>query len=168
MEWRPCPGFEDLYAISETGGVRRTNGDGRSKGLLKGEVGVGGYVRVTLSRNGACRKFLVHRLVCEAWHGPPPSPQHEAAHEDGDNANNHYGNLAWKTPRENCADRSKHGKWSPPKGEASPSAKITTADVSFIRRRREFGLTQYDLSAKLGISQSQVSRIERGTRWKTD
>ncbi len=42
-----------------------------------------------------------HRLVCEAFWGPPPAPGLEADHKDGTKSNNHYENLEWVTDPEN-------------------------------------------------------------------
>ena len=44
---------------------------------------------------------LVHRIVCRAWHGPPPTPKHQVNHIDGDKTNNHPENLEWVTQTEN-------------------------------------------------------------------
>jgi hypothetical protein len=43
----------------------------------------------------------VSRLVCEAFHGAPPSDIHQAAHLDCDPSNNYEWNLEWQTPAEN-------------------------------------------------------------------
>jgi hypothetical protein len=50
----------------------------------------------------------VHHLVLEAFVGPRPAG-HEAAHGDGDKTNNALANLRWATPKENAADRYRHG-----------------------------------------------------------
>jgi hypothetical protein len=72
----------------------------------------------------------------EAFVGPCPSGQ-EAAHLDGDPANNRLDNLAWKTPVENMGDQEKHQtlNW----GERHGGAKLTEADVIAIRQLRSFG-----------------------------
>lgn len=54
---------------------------------------------------------VVSRLVCERVYGPPPTPDHEAAHSCG---RGHEGcvtqnHLSWKTATENQADRVAHG-----------------------------------------------------------
>lgn len=56
-------------------------------------------------------KLLVHRIACEALHGPPPTQKHEAAHNCGKGhlgcCNPHH--LRWATRAENQADRKIHG-----------------------------------------------------------
>ena len=59
------------------------------------------------SRDGYCRvgvngkKFLVHRLVCEAFWGPPWASGLEVDHVDGTQSNNHFENLEWVTAQVN-------------------------------------------------------------------
>ncbi len=43
----------------------------------------------------------VHRLVCEAFHGPPPFPKAVVIHLDEDATNNRAENLRWGTQKEN-------------------------------------------------------------------
>jgi hypothetical protein len=54
---------------------------------------------------------IVSRLVCEHVNGPPPTPEHQAAHSCG---NGHEAcctkrHLSWKTAKENSDDRPIHG-----------------------------------------------------------
>jgi hypothetical protein len=44
----------------------------------------------------------VHRIVCVAFHGPPPSNQHVVDHIDTNRANNRPENLRWLTRLENA------------------------------------------------------------------
>lgn len=56
------------------------------------------------------RRYLVHRLVCEAFHGDPPSLKYHAAHVNGDSLDNKEFNLYWATPQQNIDDRERHKK----------------------------------------------------------
>jgi len=50
------------------------------------------------------RKFgnlKVHRLVCEAFHGPPPFPGAVVIHKNENALNNEVNNLRWGTQKEN-------------------------------------------------------------------
>lgn len=70
---------------------------------LSGNIGIGsltasGY-RVTQAGG---RSRLVHRLVAEAFLGPPPTSQHcQVNHRDGIKSNNHVSNLEHATPSQN-------------------------------------------------------------------
>jgi hypothetical protein len=54
--------------------------------------------RIVVKKAGA---FLIHRLVCEAFHGPAPEGKPYALHRDEDGANNRPENLYWGTQKEN-------------------------------------------------------------------
>lgn len=43
----------------------------------------------------------IHRLVCEAFHGPSPFPKAVVIHLDEDALNNAAENLRWGTQKEN-------------------------------------------------------------------
>jgi len=58
------------------------------------------------------RKYAAHRFICEAKHGPPPSPKMDAAHSCGNGhlacCNPHH--LRWASRKENVADMFAHGR----------------------------------------------------------
>ncbi len=56
-----------------------------------------GYCLVSVKR----KNYRVHRLVCEAFWGPPPAPGLQVDHIDGTKSNNHFENLEWVTGRVN-------------------------------------------------------------------
>lgn len=115
-------------------------------------------------RGGDAQK-LVHRLVCERVHGPPPTPEHEAAHSCGQG---HKGcvapaHLAWKTGAENQADRLAHG--TKIRGADHPLAKLTEDDVRNIRAA--FGReTLTSLAARYGVSKQNINAIVRRKTWR--
>jgi hypothetical protein len=47
------------------------------------------------------KHYKVARLVCEAFHGPPPFPRAVAMHTDENSRNNFPSNLKWGTQKEN-------------------------------------------------------------------
>ena len=47
------------------------------------------------------RNYKIHRLVCEAFHGPAPTDKHLVIHLDEDATNNRPNNLKWGTQKEN-------------------------------------------------------------------
>jgi hypothetical protein len=64
-----------------------------------------GYLVVALGHRGT---IYVHHLVLLAFVGPRPAGR-QAAHGDGHRTNNLLSNLRWATPKENTADRYRHG-----------------------------------------------------------
>jgi hypothetical protein len=57
---------------------------------------------------GRAAQVYVHHLVLEAFVGPRPAGR-QAAHGDGDKANNVVTNLRWATRKENEGDKVRHG-----------------------------------------------------------
>lgn len=110
-EWRPVVGYEGLYEVSSIGRVRsvdRVVPDGRHfRGAMRACPIQHGRRSVKLSRRGP-KKFHVHVLVAEAFHGPRPLGC-EVRHLDGDSLNNCADNLRWGTKSENTMDQIRHG-----------------------------------------------------------
>lgn len=91
--WKKIDGWP--YSVSSTGRVRND----RNGRLLAGDV-VRDYRRVLLSDKGRTQKFLIHRLVAEAFI-PNPENKQEVNHIDGNGMNNHESNLEWVSRSEN-------------------------------------------------------------------
>lgn len=108
---------------------------------------------------------LVSRRVCEEIHGPPPMPDHEAAHSCG---NGHLacctkGHLSWKTPTENQADRLVHDTHI--RGERSVTAKLTESDVRQIKLLKSTGTSQVEIASKFGVSPAAIHAVWTGKSW---
>lgn len=99
ITWKPVPGFEGYY-VSNTGLVRSEK-RGKSLILKPSPSKKTGYHRVCLRKDGKPYTKYVHIIVCEAFHGPKPTPEHEVNHKDLDKGHNHEKNLEWLTHAEN-------------------------------------------------------------------
>lgn len=124
-----------------------------------------GYGQIARLGEGSGKKDLVHRKVCEAVNGPPPSPEHEAAHSCGNGrggccAKRH---LSWKTPGGNTADKFLHGTVA--RGSAIASAVLTEETVIRIRQMIADGIAQKDIAAALGIAKQTVNNIHKRRTW---
>lgn len=114
-EWRPILETAGRYSVSSWGRVRGENvlrartGRTRKQGILKLRTDRYGYEVVVLSVEGRPLYRTVHRLVCEAFHGPAPEGKPFACHRDGDNRNNTPDNLYWGSPEDNMQDALRHG-----------------------------------------------------------
>lgn len=99
--WVPAPGYEDRYFISNFGNIRHKFATTNRK--LNEDNG--GYPIVTLKKNvsGNEKVFCVyiHRLVCEAFNGPPTPENNICDHRDRCIINNYYKNLRWTNHRGN-------------------------------------------------------------------
>ena len=161
-EWRT---FHD-YEVSEFGEIRRVrDGMTRKAGFVPKGWLVGGYRAHKLTINSKKQRFLAHRLVCELWHGAPPTSKHEAAHSDGIKLNNHFSNLRWATRKENDRDRVKHR--TDPIGERNPRAKLTNRQVLEIRSlyKGEWGQIR-KLARVYGMSWTAMGDICRRSNWR--
>ena len=105
---------------------------------------------------------IVSRRLCIEVYGPPPSPDHQAAHSCGRGSHgcvtkNH---LSWKTRVDNDADKIVHGTTN--RGERCASAKLTAADVRAIR---DMPGTHKEIAKRFGVSHGAIQAIKARTRW---
>ena len=178
--WKTVSEFPD-YAVSSFGRVKRVAPDGRNHRcrILKSFVANHGYDMVCLCNADGKHKKLIHRLVCEAFHGSAPTELHQVAHGDGTRTNHHADNLRWATRSENMEDARAHGTMaigerhgrtrSPertPRGERHGHAKLTEADVQAIRSSERFNGSGLALAARFLISPATVSIIRSGKTWR--
>jgi hypothetical protein len=110
------------------------------------------------------KKRIVSRLLCEDVNGPPPTPEHEAAHSCG---KGHLGcvtkgHLAWKTSKENKADMLTHGTIN--RGTRNGQSKLTEDQAREILSLKGKN-TVRELSSQFGVSPMVVSRIQNGKSW---
>lgn len=157
--WKPVVGYEDLYAVSDQGNVKRTKKYlNSSDNPLKPSV-VSGYLRVTLSRNNRRLPHLVHRLVAAAFLGLPKGLV--VNHKDGDRHNNNLKNLEVVTRSEN-----ERHKWDVLKNGSLNNVKLTRSQVEEIRTL--YMLPEHSLRTladQFGVSKSNISAIINGKTW---
>lgn len=78
------------------------------------------------------RTYRVHRLVCEAFHGPAPDGKPNVLHRDEDGRNNKPINLKWGTQKENLNAPGFIAHCKSRTGAANPHRK------SIMRRHQQF------------------------------
>lgn len=117
-----------------------------------------GYARLTI--DGKSR--LVHRVICESRHGPPPEPRLDAAHRCNRRACINADHLRWATRASNLADRDDAGTHQ--KGDRCPTAKLTAEDVRYVRAALG-KKSQIALALELGVSKGAINDIARGKTW---
>lgn len=82
----------------------------KSNLFLKPRILPNGYERVYLTMNDGKRKdFLIHRLICAAFHGNAPFVKACVNHKDGNKSNNSASNLEWVNYSENMSHASRLG-----------------------------------------------------------
>ena len=105
--WRPIPGWEGLYEASDLGRVKSIPRRQVRGGILSPSVGTNNYPIVWLRNKSERRASAVHRLVAEAFLGPPEGL--EVRHLNGDRMDNRLANLKYGTHSENVRDTVNHG-----------------------------------------------------------
>ena len=163
-EWVKVPGCPE-YSVSSCGRVRR---DAAARGARAGKIlkpyqQPNGYLKVTLSVDGIKYKHYVHRLVLLSFHGAPPVPNMDCAHNNGDRCDNRLLNLRWATRSENMADTEIHG--TKLKGERNRSAILKANDVVLMRELRASGHTQASLAKMFGVHRWTVADACSGKNW---
>ena len=151
--------LEPKYEISSLGRVRRISPyrSTRVGKILRPSTHRDGHLQVRLCGT----LYYLNRLVALTFHGDPPTPFHQAAHNDGIHANNFASNIRWATPKENFEDRLYHG--SHVFGEQNPNVKLTDEQVRLIRARfRIGGERKADLARLFGVSDVQIHTIITG------
>lgn len=107
------------------------------------------------------KNHYAHRFMCELRHGPPPSPDHEAAHSCG---RGHEGcvnpsHLSWKTRSENLRDSALHGTQA--RNTHGTQGRVSMGEAHQIRLLKGVKL-QREVAEEFGISESTVSDIWLG------
>ncbi len=190
-EWRVIDAFPE-YAVSDHGQVKRIVPRGTSlAGRLLKQQSLHGYCYVYLTGPAGVSACRVHRLVCAAFHGAPPTPRHHAAHNDGVRHNNHFQNLRWATGSENMLDKSAHGTMPTgarngantkpdrlarglrngrhtkpenyPTGEQHHCARLTE---NAVRAIRQDGRSRRSIAAAYGVSKCAIDGIKTGKTWR--
>lgn len=164
-KWAEIPGYEGLYAVSDQGEVWSLHRTDR-RGALHAAQRIsfnyrhkGGYIGVTLAKDGWKQFYLVHSLVLKAFIGQAPAGCEALHGPNPDRRDNRLVNLRWGTRSENQADRNEQG--TSQRGEGNHQCKIPTFAVECIRNDNR---SQRCIGRAWGISQQQVSKIKRNQR----
>ena len=156
--WLNVVDFEGIYEVSNFGNIRSS----KNKQLKKITIDSNGRPYLGLWKNNKQKIVRPHKLVLEAFVGKALQGM-ECCHNDGNQKNNRLENLRWDTPKNNHADKLKHGTSNT--GERCNWAKLTKAQVIAIRADIR---TQKEIATEYGVQQSQISRIKNGVRWIHD
>lgn len=114
----------------------------------------------TAGKNNAIRP---HRIMCEHRNGPPPSPEHQAAHSCG---KGHLGcvnpwHLNWKTPAENQIERYQQ------QGQPMPRFRLRPDQVDEIRSMKGRERT-VDTAARFQCTEANIRQIQSGKTWSKE
>lgn len=156
-EWRDIKGYEGLYQVSDLGRVRSldrlsTNGNRLKGQILKPATNKGGYLQVSLRKDGKTRSFLAHRLVAEAF-CPNPDNLPFVNHCNERKNDNKAFNLDWISFDENINYGTRNERISKAHGKRVRC--IETGIVYYSAR---------EAARQLGIDSSTISKVCRGIK----
>lgn len=151
--WRPIPGYEGRYAVSDRGRVMSFQ---RGRGRTSGEIlwtarDRNKRVVVGLWLGRKRRQVNVSTLVALAFIGPRPEGM-DVCHNDGNLENNTVANLRYDTHQNNCRDRIGHGT------QFRPAPKLTDEQKAEVRRLAAAGIYQRVIGERFGVSQTTIWR----------
>lgn len=149
----------DGYTVTIDGRVK-----GRRGNWLKPTI-IHGQPSVCFQVDGTQRRVYVGRLVCEVFHGPPPTSDYVAEHIDGDSGNNHADNLKWSTRCD--VGRRQAGEEKPHiQGELHPQAVLTWEEVQSIRQEFARGsVTKAHLGRQHNVTESAIHLVITNHNW---
>ena len=157
-EWLPIPSLPG-YEASSLGRIRDPK-----YGIRKFQTHNSGYLFFRVGK----RTLNPQRLVCEAFHGLPPSPEAQVLHgPDNTKTNIKPCNLRWGSDRQNKQDWINTGN-SPlaRSGELHVRSALTWDDVHAIRKAHAEGEMVTEISKRYNVTKSCCYAITQGRTWK--
>lgn len=169
--WLDVQDWNGKYQISNHGRFKSIGGKYKKRHpngyITMGAIDSCGYYVVSLRKPGMRNSHLIrlHTLVCEHFHHKPKDGKtYWTNHKDGDKLNNHWSNLEWVTPAENCAHAVRTGLLNI-KGNRHPMSKLNESKVREMRELRKQGWLHKDIAAKYGICRRQAGDVVNGINW---
>ena len=170
-QWRPIPGHEGFYSVSDLGRVRSEdriiiesntgNRHSHEGMILKPWVNNGGgergYTCVRLCRGNIKTNIRIHQAMMWAFVGPQEKGI-DVMHLDGNSRNNVLSNLKYGTRQENLRDSVILGTMRRP-------VKLDAKNVLEICQMGREKISSKIVAEKFNLARSTVTEIWRGDIW---
>lgn len=161
--WKPFPGYETWYRISNQGRVMSTR---RVKGIImklfNNKQGRG-YNVFFIVVKGKSKMKGVHRAVAIAFKKNPLNKRC-VNHKNGIKTDDRSVNLEWATHSENTRHAFRIGLFKSRKGEANANSRLSNKEVMRIYKSK---MKTKDLVIKFGVSISVIQQIKNGYIWES-
>jgi hypothetical protein len=125
---------------------------------MRGGVGRGGYRHGIVGR----RNMDYHKIIADCFLDNS-SNLRDINHKNGDKLDINVDNLERITHSDNVIHAYRTGLMKPQFGEDHHNAKLTEADVRYIRSTDK---SSYQLSKELGVDSSTIRDIRRRKTWR--
>lgn len=158
--WLMVPDFPS-YEAHPSGVVRRIGWK-----PLNPTLGSKGYPKITLYRQRKSYAFSLHKVICTTFHGKPPTPHHEVAHNNGIRTDCAANNLRWATHVDNVSDMIHHGTLR--RGSNHQLTKLSDSQVAEIRATYPTGRCPFgsniagSLAARFGVCIGTIRSVASG------
>lgn len=150
--WKDIVGYEGLYQVSSLGRIKSKDrkvyqknrwNDDIIKFVYKGKIintktKGNNYVQVHLTKNKKQKRYLVHRLVAEAFI-PNTQGKSQVNHINCIKYDNRVENLEWNTPRENTQHAIRNNR----------------------KKQNTIKINQYDLNGKFIKQWESMTEVEK-------
>lgn len=163
--WKPIPGYEGKYGVSNRGRVKSlarmrdcNGGLAFMPERIRKQDYAKGYFQLSLLKNAKKRIWKIARLVALAFL-PNPENKPQVNHKDGNKRNNRLSNLEWATRSENMKHAYQNGLERALAGEENGASVLTNEKATRIREWYADGFSQSKIAEKFGVDQVTVSRV---------
>jgi hypothetical protein len=126
--------------------------------FLTPQIGVTGYYKVILSKNGKQKNFKIHRLVATAFI-PNPKNLPEVDHIDRNKLNNNISNLRCVSNRENCNNKIYRPK------QTNKYNLTDEIKKEIITKFNTGEWTSYSINKKFGIPSNYICMVKKRGTW---
>ena len=166
MALTPIPEYEGRYAISDDGRVwSYPKGTNSKDGKWLSIDTSSNYPAVSLVKDGAKKRYTIHRLVAEAYCDKPEGCD-QVNHINGDKQDNRAENLEWVTASDNCKHAWSTGLHTTSEAHkesarnAGKSRRLFSHDeVRYIRKLYDLTFKQRDIAKLFETSQAVIQYI---------
>jgi hypothetical protein len=157
-KWKDIVGYENKYQVSNFGRLRNANG------IMKPMTATNGYLVACLWKNNKQKKFVLHKLVAQAFLENPNNYK-EVNHIDGNKNNNRVENLEWCDRSINLTHAYKTGLKQKKFGKDNHNSK-RVKQTNILTGEIKVWDSLGDIQRTLGYSSGQISQVCNKI-WKT-
>lgn len=150
--WKDIEGYENLYQVSDMGRVKSLK-FGKER-ILKSIKTKNGYLQVDLSKKGKTKKYLIHRLVAQAFL-PNPNNLPQVNHRSEDKTDNRVENIEYCNSRYNSNYGSRNERVA--KSKFIPILQFTK-EGKFVKKWN----SAIQVSKELGIKRNNICNCLKG------